>query len=44
MALTLDFTVAATWLMVLAAAVSSVAGVVLTGLTAKWCVQSREDA
>jgi putative effector of murein hydrolase LrgA (UPF0299 family) len=44
MALTLDFTSPATWMIVGIVALSSVFGVVMTGLIAKWFLRPQEGA
>ena len=44
MALILDFTAFSTWMIVGVVALSSVLGVVLTGLIAKWLLRPQEDA
>jgi putative effector of murein hydrolase LrgA (UPF0299 family) len=44
MALVLDFTAPSTWMIVGVVAVSSMCGVVLTGLIAKWLLRPQEEA
>ena len=44
MALILDFTALSTWMIVGVVALSSMSGVMLTGLIAKWLLRPQEDA